>query len=295
MTSGKQGSNPPKEFICEFCGKYFYKIPYHEYRFCSRTCSNKVPTAHPKPKKSKFLRARYRPCSKCGEYINERKKDTIMCMKCFREKQQIESNPPELIEFIKQNFTNNGGKWISEHTGYSVGIVRRIAYRIGLIVSQKGKRQQYEAAKKRMTQNNPMFKQETRAKVAKYWENHPEERALVLEKLMEGHQRIQKSKPNKLELKLFGYLDQLGLEYEPYHLIKPKFIVDALVGDNIIVQADGDYWHGHPRFSKLTERQIAQQKRDKAQDAYLTKCGYKVIRIWENDMSIDVVRNRLKL
>jgi G:T-mismatch repair DNA endonuclease (very short patch repair protein) len=216
-------------------------------------------------------------------------------MKCFREKQQIESNPPELIEFIKQNFTNNGGKWISEHTGYSVGIVRRIAYRIGLIVSQKGKRQQYEAAKKRMTQNNPMFKQETRAKVAKYWENHPEERALVLEKLMEGHQRIQKSKPNKLELKLFGYLDQLGLEYEPYHLIKPKFIVDALVGDNIIVQADGDYWHGHPRFSKLTERQIAQQKRDKAQDAYLTKCGYKVIRIWENDMSIDVVRNRLKL
>jgi G:T-mismatch repair DNA endonuclease (very short patch repair protein) len=216
-------------------------------------------------------------------------------MKCFRKAQHITSNPPVLVKFIFKYYTPKGGKWVAEKTGYDVDFVRRVAYRAGLVVSKKGKEQQYKSAKERMIQNNPMFQQETRDKVKEYWKQHPEEWNIHLGKLMEGHQRVQKNKPNKLELKLFGYLDELVVKYEPYYLIKPKFIVDALVGDSIIIQADGDYWHGHPRFAKLTDRQLAQQKRDKAQDAYLTKCGYKVIRIWENDMSIDVVRNRLEL
>lgn len=292
MTSGKQGSNPPKEFICEHCGKNFYRIPYREYRFCSRTCSNKTPSSHIRDKKDKYLRSRYKPCSVCGEYA-ERKGDR--CIKCFRDKQRKESNPPELIEFIKQNFVDKGGQWISDQTGHSVSRVRRIAYKIGLIVSRKGIQQQYNDSRERMIRDNPMFKQETRDKVTKYWKDHPDERIKLIEKLMIGHQKIQKSKPNKLEIKLFGYLDQLGVEYEPFFLIKPKFIVDALVGEKTIIQADGDYWHGHPRFVNLTERQLAQQKRDKAQDAYLTKCGYKVIRIWESDMNVETVKTKLGL
>src|SRR3990172_1489799 len=131
-----------------------------------------------------------------------------------------------------------------------------------------------------MTENNPIKNEEVVKKVRDYRKAHPEVHERIMIKLLEGHQRIQKDKPTKLEQKLFAVLDSLQVPYEQFYLIKPKFIVDVKI-DNLIIQADGDYWHGHPRFEPLTERQAAQQKRDKAQDAYLQKCGYTVIRIWE--------------
>lgn len=298
MTSGKKGSNPPREFICEFCGNKFSRIvpaSMQTPRFCSKGCGNRYKAS----KKIKINRGYYPsshyPCSVCGEYTGERRKDVGMCRKCFRKHQHIVSNPPDLVKFIVDNYNNLGGKKISEITGHPVGRVRRIAYNLGLLVSKDTyKEVVHGAAKKYMTENNPMFEQETRNKVAEYWELHPEEKEKLTIKFMEGHQRIQKNKPTKLELRLYEYLDQLGVDFEPQFLVKPKFIVDALVGDSIIIQADGDYWHGHPRFGNLTERQDAQQKRDRAQDKYLKTCGYKVIRIWESDMSFDTVKKSLE-
>jgi len=64
----------------------------------------------------------------------------------------------------------------------------------------------------------------------------------------------------------------------------------------IVIQFDGDYWHGNPRkYPVLTERQKKQVKRDRAQDAYLISCGYRVIRIWESDLKTDsgILRRRI--
>jgi very-short-patch-repair endonuclease len=84
----------------------------------------------------------------------------------------------------------------------------------------------------------------------------------------------------------------LGLDYEHQAIIKDKFVVDFRLG-NIILQCDGDYWHGHKRFEPLTERQLKQQKRDAAQDKYLQACGYTVIRVWECDMSLETLQRLL--
>ena len=55
----------------------------------------------------------------------------------------------------------------------------------------------------------------------------------------------------------------------------------------MIIQWDGEYWHGHP--SKLKDgipdkRQNRRMKYDKSQNMYLTKCGYKILRFWESEV-----------
>jgi len=90
---------------------------------------------------------------------------------------------------------------------------------------------------------------------------------------------------NRLELLGRELLNTLGLKFKEQVLLFNKFVVDVLLDDyKIIIQWDGDYWHGHERFYPLSERQILQAKKDKSQDNYFSKCGYTVIRFWEFDL-----------
>ncbi len=53
----------------------------------------------------------------------------------------------------------------------------------------------------------------------------------------------------------------------------------------ILIEADGDYWHGNP--SRYTTLSVVQQNRvylDRSQDAYLKTCGFYEIRFWENEI-----------
>jgi very-short-patch-repair endonuclease len=80
---------------------------------------------------------------------------------------------------------------------------------------------------------------------------------------------------NKLELAGRKILQDLGVKFQEQVLMFNKFLVDVLIPDKkIIIQWDGDYWHNKAERNKL----------DKSQDAYLTKCGYKVIRIKESQI-----------
>jgi len=171
--------------------------------------------------------------------------------------------------------------------------IQNRAYHLGVVLLDSVfKENVHGAAAKYMKANNPSKQpgatERLRETTKNMWSNRPD----IVEKLFRGHQQLQKSKPTKLEQKLFQILAELGIEYTPYAIIKPKFIVDAQV-DKIIVQADGEWWHGHPRFSPFNDRQIAQQKRDAAQDAYLRSCGFTIVRIWEREMCMEVVRERL--
>jgi very-short-patch-repair endonuclease len=171
--------------------------------------------------------------------------------------------------------------------------IQNRAYRLGIVLlADVFRKNVHGAAAEHMRMNNPSklpgASERLRETTKKMWSNRPD----IVEKLFKGQQQLQKTKPTKLEQKLFQILEKLSIEYTPYAVIKPKFIVDAQV-DKIIIQADGEWWHGHPRFSPLNDRQIAQQKRDTAQDAYLKSCGFTVIRIWEREMRLDLVRERL--
>ena len=95
-------------------------------------------------------------------------------------------------------------------------------------------------------------------------------------------------KPTKLEIAGCEILKTITLNFKEQFLINNKFIVDVLVENkNIIIQWDGDFWHSNPKFydkNNLSKIQQINMKRDKSCNAYLKKCGYKIIRFWEYDV-----------
>lgn len=108
----------------------------------------------------------------------------------------------------------------------------------------------------------------------------------------------QTMKESRLERRGYEILDELGITYLRQHLIGGKFCVDAFVpGSSLVVQFDGDYWHGNPvKFPTLDARQDRRRKLDQSQDAYMRACGFTVLRLWESDVyrEPDHVRARLR-
>jgi DNA mismatch endonuclease, patch repair protein len=83
-------------------------------------------------------------------------------------------------------------------------------------------------------------------------------------------------------------LDSMGLRYKSEVLLANKFVVDILLTDTkIVIQWDGDYWHGYQGDSgekPISDRQMRRARLDRSQDAYLKTCGYMVLRFWEHDV-----------
>ena len=53
----------------------------------------------------------------------------------------------------------------------------------------------------------------------------------------------------------------------------------------MIIQWDGDYWHGKDKSYEDLDYRV--QKRvclDKSQDAYFLECGFNELRFWESDV-----------
>lgn len=113
-------------------------------------------------------------------------------------------------------------------------------------------------------------------------DNDPE----VRENLLKLNIKQQKISPNKLEKAGYSLLDEIGIEYIAQHPIANKFVVDAYIPSvNLIIQFDGDYWHGHPeKFPTLDKRQKRRVVIDKSQNAYFKKYGYIILRFWETDI-----------
>ncbi len=99
------------------------------------------------------------------------------------------------------------------------------------------------------------------------------------------NQELQKRNTTSVEKIGYALLEQIGTNYLKQHLINGKICVDAYVPDaNLVIQFDGDYWHSHPKYKNPNKHQRKRHQIDKWQDAYLSKCGYRIIRLWETDL-----------
>ncbi len=110
-------------------------------------------------------------------------------------------------------------------------------------------------------------------------------RESALKNLLIGLGKQQNRKePTSIEKKLYEELKLRGLLFEPQKLISGKFWVDAYIpGLNLIIEADGNYWHSLDRATK----------RDRSKDAYLTKCGYNILRLSETEINNGSFKERL--
>lgn len=95
----------------------------------------------------------------------------------------------------------------------------------------------------------------------------------------------QRGKETSVERMGYALLCSAGVAYRPQESIH-KFCVDAFVPQaNLIIQFDGDYWHGNPvEFPDPNRLQRRNMQRDQAMDAYLVKCGYSILRFWGSDL-----------
>lgn len=235
---------------------------------------------------------------------------------------------PEMVEFLRTNYPTMGKFWCGERLGIPANRVRGQAnvLKIGLLKEvrrqfaadansermkannpshlpgasvrlsaaskarpdvlkklQAGRAQHREAISQRMRDNNPSHLPGASERLSRDAKTPKR-----LEALLNSCVKNQRDKPSGLERKLWRILDGFGIAFESQIAIKDKFVVDVKIG-SLIVEADGEWWHGHPRFEPLNARQIAQQKRDTSRNKYLAACGYSVVRIWEGEMTSDRV------
>jgi len=55
----------------------------------------------------------------------------------------------------------------------------------------------------------------------------------------------------------------------------------------IIIEVDGDYWHGNPKKKHYYKYVNEIKDNDKLKEDIAKKKGYKVIRLWESDIKKD--------
>lgn len=92
--------------------------------------------------------------------------------------------------------------------------------------------------------------------------------------------------PTSIEKKVYDELKERGFLFENQKVINGKFIVDAYIPKlNLIVEVDGKYWHSLERVVK----------KDKAENAYLKKCGFNLLRLDENEVNDGKFKERLPL
>lgn len=68
-------------------------------------------------------------------------------------------------------------------------------------------------------------------------------------------------------------LTAIGVSFKAQHRIG-SFYVDFLLPNNIVIEADGDYWHSRPEVAE----------KDRRKDAYLTSEGYRVLHLTESEI-----------
>lgn len=197
--------------------------------------------------------------------------------------------PEAIRQLVRGRYPTEGSAKLAEELHKSKMAICCIAFSMGVRTTPETHwRIRSETCRARILANPPMNDPAARLKMSKTMkERHPDNprnaKALLYQRRMH---------PTKPELKLQTILDSLGVVYEPGAQINPRLIVDFRIG-RLIIQVDGEYWHGHPRFEPLTERQKTQRKKDAAQDTYMRACGYAVVRLWESDLAMDKIEKVL--
>jgi len=107
------------------------------------------------------------------------------------------------------------------------------------------------------------------------------------EKRSEVMSRI-RSKDTKPELKIKEFLDEIGTDYE-YQADIDGWIVDFLVGDDLVIEYRSCFWHKHgcgesniPKSNRdyWVPKLEGNRERDEEKDTKLRDAGYEVEVVW---------------
>ena len=115
-----------------------------------------------------------------------------------------------------------------------------------------------------------------------------DEKKIITDRL--NYVMIQNRAPTKIELKINEFLTSLNLKFKQNKRLN-GFLVDFYLFDyDIVIECDGDYWHGNPKFyneKTLNNVQLKNIERDYRKNIMLTENKIKYLRLWEHDIHIN--------
>lgn len=86
---------------------------------------------------------------------------------------------------------------------------------------------------------------------------------------------------NNIQFKKQYRIYIVGRVYKQYDFFLPK--------NNLLIEADGDYWHGNPViYKQLNEMQETNYENDLVKNKLATERGYILLRYWETDINKDL-------
>ncbi len=98
-------------------------------------------------------------------------------------------------------------------------------------------------------------------------------------------------KDSSIEVKIQNFLRQLNVEFLTHqHMnIRDSYQCDIFIPSmNLVIECDGDYWHGNLQtyndWNNLSQKQKIQKIRDYCRTNELEEKGFKVWRIWEKQI-----------
>jgi len=92
-------------------------------------------------------------------------------------------------------------------------------------------------------------------------------------------------KDTKPELKMKNFLNSLNIPFEHQFCLEEYSFDFRIIDTNILIEVDGDYWHGNPKkFQKLNNRQERNKQRDLIKNKVAEDNGFILLRFWEDDI-----------
>jgi very-short-patch-repair endonuclease len=92
-------------------------------------------------------------------------------------------------------------------------------------------------------------------------------------------------------------LKELKVEFQVQKIVGNKIYDFYIPHVNMLVEVDGDYWHGNKeKFSVLNGLQEKVIRNDKFKDGLAAGLGFTLERVWENDLKVNykVVKAKFK-
>lgn len=109
-------------------------------------------------------------------------------------------------------------------------------------------------------------------------------RKIMINLLKSGKMNNLNTKPQKIVDTL---LNNIGVKYEREHNVIYYSVDNYLIYYNLMIEVQGDYWHGNPNKFKdsLTRQQYKRISKDKAKHTFIkNNFGVEVLYLWENDI-----------
>jgi len=124
------------------------------------------------------------------------------------------------------------------------------------------------------------------SKARKKYLKNPEarkmQRIFILKRLQNYKGPYKDTKP---ELKMKEILNNLNIPFEHQFRLENYLFDFKIKGKNILIEVDGDYWHGNPKIYKdLNEMQKKMQKRGLEKGKLAKTNNFILLRFWEGDI-----------